>query len=221
MDLTLEVRWFYEGAIPDAVADWFQSLNPEQEAPREDVYMAPADPVLNLKLRGGKVQAKRREVRGEAMRFAPGVAGHPERWYKWSFPVAGSELDLEEYRAPEGMWQHVTKERYRRVFEASEQAAILERHAAANGHLTEGAVAEATVADATLVEAAHTEVELTRVRIGEHRGWTLCVETEGAREALLPLLRPMGVYVFQAGGAPALEAERSYGYNQWLKNLAG
>lgn len=230
MDLTLEVRWFYEGDIPDAVADWFQLLEPTLETTREDVYMTPANPVLNVKLREGKVQVKRRELRGDVMRFGPDVAGHPERWYRWSFPVAGDGLDLEEHRAPKNTWQYVTKERYRRVFDASEQMEVLNGRAAEDGHLeaadmetatAEASVAEATATEVALVEAAHTEIELTRVAVGRRRGWTLCVETQGEREALMPLLRPMGRHVFRSDGAPVLEASRSYGYNQWLKNLSG
>lgn len=201
MELTLEVRWFYEGDVPRVVNDWFATLEPKKEDRREDVYVRPPHAALNVKLREGEVQVKRRGAGGGLIRFRPGVVGCMERWHKWSFPVGQDVLKLGNYDAPPGMWRRVVKERYRRVFDLAEQASL--------------------VAEAPGEGAAHTEVELTHVTLGSRPWWTLCIEAEGDAEALLRTLRPMGHHLFAHGSPPTLEAHRSYGYAEWLLGVCG
>ena len=201
MERTLEVRWFYKGDIPQVAKDWFMALGPKKEDRREDVYLHPLHPALNVKLREGEVQVKRRGAGGGQIRFGPGVVGYMERWHRWSFPVSGDALDPGNYDAPSGMWRRVAKERYRRVFDLAEQAAL--------------------VAEAPDEGAAHTEAELTRLTLDRRHWWTFCVEAEGDADALLRMLRPMGRRLFASGSPPVLEAHRSYGYAEWLLNVFG
>jgi len=202
MDQTLEVRWFYDGPAPDDVVEWFTSLNPGQQREWEDVYLISDDPALNVKLRGGKIQLKRRSGDQTVTTFSEGVQGVREYWQKWSFPLTDSAPDLfhDDSSAASDLWLSVVKSRLQRKYTPDEQHALLD----------------------TLDEAdpAHALVELTRVSHGEHAAWTLCMEAEGPMQALPGTLRQMGRYVFRTGFPPTLTPSHSFGYVRWLERIA-
>ena len=110
---TAEVRWFMRGEVPEAAAAWFDALGePVGEDARTDRYLVAGDG-LGLKVREGRVEAKRLENRqvGEAS-GAGKVRGVPaETWAKWLFPIEGDP-------APPG-WVEVRKRRRQRRVEAA------------------------------------------------------------------------------------------------------
>ena len=63
---TIETRWFYAGRLPAAVLAWFEALGPapDEQPARTDHYLQPTDAGLNVKLREGQLEAKRREAPG-------------------------------------------------------------------------------------------------------------------------------------------------------------
>lgn len=87
MRVSAELRWFYEGDVPDDVAAWFRELGPhvEVQAPRVDRYLRPAGQALNVKLREASVELKRRESENRIVSVGPSARGRLERWTKWSF----------------------------------------------------------------------------------------------------------------------------------------
>ncbi len=82
---TAEVRWFAPGAIPQTVRAWFGSLGPDLEAERRtDLYLEPTSNALGVKVREGRVEAKRRM--GTLGHLAlEGLDAEIETWAKWSF----------------------------------------------------------------------------------------------------------------------------------------
>jgi len=199
MDDTLEVRWFVDGAPPDAVVDWIHSLGAEAESARTDLYLVSNDPGMNVKLREGKVQTKHRMGDRTPITFADNVEGVQERWVKWSFPTVEQHHDLFE-DDPTGLWVPVHKQRLRLEIAPDEQAARLD-------HMIESDPAEA-------------KIELTEVRSDGHQAWSICMEAEGRPEALPGTLQQMGNHLFGQGDPPSLSTDDSYGYARWIQTLA-
>ena len=114
---TAEVRWFRPGPVPDAVAAWFDALGgPVETDARTDRYLGGTGDGLGLKVREGRVEAKRLE--GPAGPFRAGrSAAEAETWTKWLFPADGDP-------APPG-WVEVRKRRrQRRVLTAGGSCAV-------------------------------------------------------------------------------------------------
>lgn len=108
---TAETRWFQRGPTPDPVTAWFDALGPPVESSaRTDRYLTPASAALGVKVREGRVEAKRRD--GTAGRLAVLAAGGTvEAWTKWSFALAEDD-------APEAGWVAVAKTRRQREHSA-------------------------------------------------------------------------------------------------------
>jgi hypothetical protein len=153
---------------------------------------------MNVKLREGKVQTKHRIGDRTPIQFADEVKGIQERWVKWSFPTVEQHHDLFE-DDPTGLWVPVHKERLRLALSPETQSELLSR-------LIEPNPAEA-------------KIELTEVRSQGVQTWTICMEAEGQPDALPGTLQQMGNYLFSQGTPPALTAEASYGYAQWIQGL--
>lgn len=101
---TAEVRWFMSGPIPPAARDWFDGLGLEAEAEtRTDHYLEPASDALGVKVREGRVEAKRRTgTLGQL-----GASTEVEAWAKWSFETPTALEDADE-------WVEVAKTRWQR-----------------------------------------------------------------------------------------------------------
>lgn len=200
MDATLEVRWFRKGTPPAAIEDWFSTLTPQEneDSARTDLYLHAPHPHLNVKLREGKVQAKRCLAGGFPMHFvAERVAGRAEPWRKFSFKTKNKHLlDDEDYTT--GLWMPVNKARRQRTLSADALTDL-----AANGQV---------------LEEVEANIELTRVRKDEGPPWwTICIETEGRPDALEAALGPAARHFFAAfPEGHALPPEASMGYVQWL-----
>ena len=82
---TAEVRWFTRGAVPASARSWFDGLGPDVEPEtRTDRYLEPTSDALGVKVREGRVEAKRRTA--ALGRIDPeGVSAEAEAWAKWSF----------------------------------------------------------------------------------------------------------------------------------------
>lgn len=198
MEQTLEVRWFYEGAPPEDVVEWFQTFDPTLEPEREDLYLFSQDPSLNVKLREGMLQLKRQSGRRARTAFSERAVGFREYWQKWSFPLTDNAPDPFT-DDPSGLWLPVTKVRMQRAFSGADQTALLD----------------------TLIEPTPTTalVELTRVTYSTQTAWTVCIEAQGPTEALSGTLQQMGEHVFREGPFPTLRLPHSYGYVRWLETV--
>jgi hypothetical protein len=89
MTLSLEVRWFLPGPIPELAGRWFDALGPPvQEVSRTDRYLVPTESEdMGLKVREGRIEAKQRTETG-ARRAWGAVEARPEAWRKWTLGLA-------------------------------------------------------------------------------------------------------------------------------------
>ena len=150
---TAEARWFGRGPVPDAVRAWFDALgDPPEPESRTDRYLAPSSDGLGVKVREGRIEAKRRD--GGAGRLRVGrAAAEIGAWSKWSFGLA-------EAAEPVGPWVAVAKVRRQREREAAGGACALElAHVTVEGEAWWSVCLEATgptepVRRTALVEAA-------------------------------------------------------------------
>jgi hypothetical protein len=104
-----EVRWFFDGVVPEQVTRWWAQSVDRKDAPvRTDVYfVVPNRPDLGLKLREGRLELKTR------LSCEPGLCGGcPEIWLKDKWALAGSTPEL----ATTGTRLRVVKWRSRRRY---------------------------------------------------------------------------------------------------------
>lgn len=198
MPTTLEVRWFRNGAPPSPLRDWLQELAPDPPHAWTDTYLPTDDPGLNLKVREDKVQIKRRTAGPAKRSFTSRVAGHVERWTKWSFNLATARVDPVE-RERGDLWIPVEKTRQQREFDAEGLQAM--------------GIDTGTDLDAMVL------VELTTLVVRERPAWTLCLEAEGPDEHLDDTFATASRSLLQAEFPIPLSMEQSFGYVQWLQQL--
>src|SRR5207302_10844196 len=83
MFTTAEVRWFFEGPIPDEIEQWSCSSLALDAAPREDHYLLfPAALCLGLKLREGWLEIKYLVESVGIHTFMPDCTGPFRVWTK-------------------------------------------------------------------------------------------------------------------------------------------
>ena len=92
MRASLEMRWFYGGALPKSIGQWFGSdslggyLSPPEE--REDIYLlVPSCDYLGVKLRGKTLEVKWQQGELGAMQFGNRWEGKAQKWLKWVVPT--------------------------------------------------------------------------------------------------------------------------------------
>ena len=116
---TLEVRWFYQGRIPEDIRKWFARSDPAPtcEPARTDYYLClPKSNDLGIKLREGRIEIKQRVHQYGSVQFHRQATGLIEHWHKWSLPLAMTQTGLEEILVPESSWTGVRKERLLRGY---------------------------------------------------------------------------------------------------------
>lgn len=189
---TAEVRWFVEGALPEAARRWFQALAPDAaaEAPRTDRYAPTEAEDLGVKVRQGKLEAKGRTEALGLERWGR-AGGHVETWRKWSYVLAADAR-------PTG-WIPVEKKRWLARYRI--EGSAVERAA---GEIPQG--------------GEGVNVELTAVKAGSRMWWSVCLESSGPDEAArLGALRRVAAHVFDGGAPTGLAARASMGYPAWLR----
>lgn len=195
---SLEVRWFGGGAPPRALDEWVAGLGTVETSTRTDPYLSPVDPSLNVKLRGGggeSVEIKRRIGGPERRSFGPGVAGDVEQWYKWRFPLDRAPTLRAVDRT--GLWLPVEKTRTLYAFEDGEIRSL-----------------------ADVSGPATAEVEVTAVTALTETAWTCCLEVSGRSDELRDCFAAVGADLFGAGFPVELGSRDSFGYAEWLRQVA-
>ena len=199
---TVEVRWFYKGAVPPRVEAWFLQGEgePDQQPSRVDYYLRVVDGAsLGVKLREGRIEVKQRYGQYGAERFRERTSGRVAHWRKWSFELARMQAEMGNLGIPDLSWIKVRKERWLRRYEVNGEEVVVA--ASDRGYLAPGC-----------------EVELTRVYLAGDASWTVCLEAFGGEDAVGSALLPVARHVFEAThNPPALGVEDSYGYPRWLE----
>jgi hypothetical protein len=211
---TVEVRWFYEGEVPEATLQRFKigELSQDQGTVEErtDVYLfLRSVDSLGIKLRGtstrreivgDQLEIKRRQYGGDVVAFIPGVTGCLERWMKWVFQGESSDPLLSTMvRAKDEVWVSVGKVRYQRRY--------------------------AVTGDKRVVAVPLNEwpdngcnVELTKtIAPSGQVWWTLGLEAFGEADDMVEAnLRRSANHFFTETGLGKFEGRDSYGYPRWL-----
>lgn len=105
VDLTTEVRWFFDGPLPSTVRSWFTRAGVAGlSEDRWDSYRVDGDVEVGVKRRfGATVELKRRDGRPERFVADGGLDGLLETWQRWSpagdrVVLSGTETWLDVYK---------------------------------------------------------------------------------------------------------------------------
>ena len=197
---TVETRWFYRGAIPTAVQDWFHSGEraPETQPVRTDSYLQPAAPGdMGIKLREGRLEIKQRAEQYGVTCFHEKACGAIEHWQKWGFEAAEGRDVLNSLVKPGTSWIAVQKARQLRRY-----------------RVREGGTVEA-ISTLDYTERG-CSIELTEIEVYGKDWWSVAFEAFGADDTLLENLFLVAQRAFAAENVPALDAQHSFGYAHWL-----
>ena len=204
--ITLEVRWFFEGAIPDDVRRWFDvSLQGPvvDPAPRSDFYLiVPGRDDTGLKLREQKLELKHRSRSAPFASPRLGARGTAELWEKWSWSY-GRPGDVEAgfAEAARGPRVDVGKVRWQRKYDAGHAAAL------------RPVSGDESLACAVLIE-------ITALSVLDRQAWTLGFDTIGPASDLDAVLAHAVDRLLETFPAAAtLTTERSFGYPRWLMEV--
>lgn len=196
---TAEVRWFFEGSIPTAIAQWFcRGGLLDKAAPREDHYLLfPAPLGLNIKLREGRLEVKSLVRARELRTFATDITGNVELWEK---QIGGKQAvaEFEKLRssAPH-LWIAVGKERALRTF--SLEGASIQEVAAGKIFLANGC-----------------NVELTKITVEGAAYWSFGFEAYGEPSRVETHMQKIAGHIFADSPTATFVADNSFSYPEWL-----
>lgn len=200
MRASLEMRWFYSGALPKSINQWFGSeslggyLSPPEE--REDIYLlVPSCDYLGVKLRGKTLEVKWRQGELGTMQFGNRWEGKAEKWLKWvcADTIAPIPADI----VATGKWVGVKKKRAQRLYQVSAPGSLM-----------------SVPVEAPIPQGC--TVELTQLNINGSAWWTLGFEAFGSESCLTENLQTVATWTSKSYQAQKLKAEDSSAYPIWL-----
>ncbi|TAF58557.1 MAG: hypothetical protein EAZ60_02600 [Oscillatoriales cyanobacterium] len=187
MRASLEMRWFYSGALPKPIA-------PPEE--REDLYLLiPSCDYLGVKLRGKNLQVKWRQEELGVMPFGNRWEGKAEKWLKWI--CADTMAPLPADIIATGKWVKVKKKRAQRLYQVSAPGVLM------------SVPVEAPIPQGCIVE-------ITQLNVNGTASWTLGFEAFGSENFLAESLQTVANWTSKSYQAQKLKAEDSSGYPTWL-----
>ena len=121
-DTSLELRWIFEGKIPENVEKWFykglESIDDSKEPPYEDIYLFnPEVDYSSVKFREGKLDLKWRrnsfQINLEEQKNK--ISGIVEGWVFWEWKEKKTAAEIQEFIDDKRKhpWLKVDKERSR------------------------------------------------------------------------------------------------------------
>ncbi len=200
MYISGEIRWFFEGALPSGVSEWFESPGKGVSEPqRTDEYLLlPGCQNTSVKLRNGRFEVKSLTQTPLPASYSNRVSGLKDGWIKWS-RKAHDEQALREFAiGDEDTWIPVSKQRHLRLFSLEGRAP--EELPPNSGILAKGC-----------------QVELSAILLGnDSRWWSLSFESFGRQDEVLTQLDAV-VESFAVSPPPVrLRQEQSMSYPVWL-----
>jgi len=201
MFTTAEVRWFFEGPVPDEIEQWFCRNNLAlKAAPREDHYLL-CPPVLGLglKLREGRLEVKPLIKTLGVRSFTADIAGTLQVWQKETYgEPAVTEFERLRTSAPH-LWIAVRKERTLRRF-SLDGASIVE-----------------VPADRVFLRDG-CNAELTTITVGGSAYWSFNFEAYGNPSRVEDILQRAAIHVLKDERRPpySFPAQHSSSYPEWL-----
>lgn len=212
MPHTAEMRWFFAGAIPAAVREWFLDGGlAADEEPRTDRYLLFPSTTVGVKFRQGNLEIKPL-VEEHGIRRWPGVGGRMQTWVKWSCSAPQIVALQRRVAASPSLSIAVKKRRTIRTFSCDRGLHEVEARACPRN-------------------VCH--VELTDLTVGRRRYWTFGFEACAAAPPQGPTLlllrtakmvlddaaRPRTFRTAQSA-RDSLAATRSSSYPEWLLAIA-
>ncbi|MBL3657847.1 hypothetical protein [Fulvivirga sediminis] len=194
---SFEVRWIFQGKLPDNMLQWVETFAPEEQSIRTDYYFNKTENgTLGIKLREGSIQMK--PLLKEVGHFT--FNDHKakiESYSKWSYLVQDNQEWSYMIEEPE-TWLPVTKSR------------LMNKYTLAGGYPDRVEMKDR-------VEQG-CEMELSNISILNKDFWTLAFEAYG-KEAEVNLQKTLR-YVFETSELPqVLPFQNSFGYAQLIHDI--
>jgi hypothetical protein len=202
---TVEVRWFFEGAVPSEVWEWFNArgCRSEDQPPRVDNYLKIVEgDSLGVKVREGRIEVKQRYGQQVNIRFGKKAEGCVEQWCKWSFELVESCGVVMELMDSSSRWIAVKKNRALHTYRVTDDRIIRD------------------VPGCSSIDRGCTW-EIVKVKVDgiENEWWSVGFEAFGREgERWDTMLMVAEKFLFLAE-APRLGIQASYGYPSWLQQV--
>jgi len=208
---TAEIRWFFEGDIPEEISEWIIGLDGlfEEQEPRTDLYLQLENNTsLGIKIREGKFEFKERHSQETKLIAKDNIEGYVESWTKWSFESVENKYPLNEI--VKGNWIEVIKVRNLQKFIFNPIGKISDGF---DNYRSDGCNIELTKIISYSSDDSQSSDEY------KQPWWTLGLETYGATSLLEQNLKIAFNYIFQTQFPGTLLKDDSFGYPQWLNNI--
>jgi len=171
--LSAEVRWFFDGEIPNNVKSWFNASQLKNESKeRLDTYLIyPNAKSCGVKFRGKKFEIKSLAKELGGRDFEGKAEGVIEVWEKWSTKGGSISAFKKEVTKGKAIWLDVKKQRIIRKFSADT-----------------GSIEEVDASKKENYPNNGCNVELTRIEIHKKSCWSLAFSAFGEQERLIDYL---------------------------------
>ncbi len=204
MLLTVEIRWFFRGIIPEGVQAWFDQIDTNSTQPtiqpaRTDVYLLePGNSSLGIKLREGRIELKQRLREYGPAEFNQDMRGYVEGWRKWSFLISLEQTHVQAIGKLGNSWMNVSKERALFSFQTSGEE-----------------IKSTLIPD---LSRGGCNLELSQIQAAGEPWWSLGLEAFGDEESNFDRLDIVARHILAKRPPQNLSAQRSFGYPQWLNS---
>jgi hypothetical protein len=198
---TSEIRWFYQGEIPEIVLDWYDDCPGEKvdEPERTDRYFVGASPEVGIKIREGRLELKRLIDRTETIAMARVHTAYQEEWRKWSFRLAvnndGSWAGIDSTLD----WIDVSKLRSLRFYQPTAAGILVPKETA----MSEGC-----------------QLELSRIQSKDQRWWSLGFESTGDVNRRQKSMHLVARNLLKSLRGVDLQGEDCFGYPRWIAKMS-
>ena len=198
VDLTTELRWFFDGPLPADVRSWFMPKDVGLLERRCDTYLFDGRHDTGVKQRSRRtLELKIRTSLSEPTSVADDVHGNIETWRRWS--PADHLLSLGDNTA----WVNIDKMIVKRRFETDGQEKLL---------------SESTRA----MTGDGCDAEIAALLANDREAWTFAFAAFGQPETHHKSLRTAWRSLSMEQAPPGrlqLGTGRSYGYPEWISKV--
>lgn len=220
IERSTEIRWFFKGAIPDEVNQWFNNhtdlgdpLTEKDSEEREDLYLVGSEAInLSPKLRQGKLEIKLFENSKEILGLNGTALGRGENWKKWKWKYLkkkGSEHKAVDHvvplfleATPKELRVNVWKNRRQRKFNIT----------------TEGKLEPVPMSKKDLPFGIL--VELAVLNVNGEQWYTIGFDVFGDPNQPMDILQQGVNWIISTDyPGPPLKIDSSYSYPEWISTL--
>ncbi len=214
-----EIRWYFAGRPPAAVASWFEAGGRAvRERERIDEYLAlPGCETTGVKVRQGRIEVKAQTAAPALVDYPNGVRGFKDAWVKWSSRVSDGGSLRQLVTNPDDRWIFVEKSRSLRKFTL--EAGGPREVSAETSFASRGCQLEITAIRVLADEAGAGALPADAWRRASP-WWSLSFEAFGDPPTLNESLDLVASEVFREPPPIALTAAASFSYPVWLARHA-